>query len=344
MSDRIDSAALPAILQPIVQDDYEVYQTFFQSASGTAVYANSWTYITQACRGLGLGWKYLDGDRLFSVGRHNGHYVVVNPLGVVDDRLETVLATLHELSGKPVFVKKASAAHTAALERIGCIPARPGGYLWDDAAYADDDTYPELIVDLEVSLGYSQRPREWYRLYRAVRNGAGVEDGASTRAGYRQFRRSVRRGAAAAIACEVVAYRPSMLAAVQQLVEEYFGGERPEAPRVYDNLLTSLRRGIREGTEFCFAVQGGDGVDGVIFAERLDACSAAVYARLIRRTCAGLPEYAMAQALARLRQEGIRRVNLGGSETSGLHVFKKKLAPIEERALPLLVYGYRGGC
>lgn len=341
-----DSPALPAILQPIVWDDYEVYQTFFRAAPGTAVYANSWTYITQACRGLGLGWKYLDGDRLFSVGLHRGHYVVVNPLGVVDDRLEAVLSTVHAFSGKPVFIKKASPAHAAALEGMGCIPARPGSYTWDDAAYADDDTYPELIVDLEVSLGYSQKPQDWYRQYQTARNGAGVADGASTRAGYRQFRRSVRRGAAAGIAREVVAYRPGMLAGVQRLVEGYFGGERPDASGVYDNLLAGLRRGIREGTEYCFVVQtgGGSETDGVIFAERVDANSAAIYARLIRRTCPGLPEYGMAQALGRLRQEGIRRVNLGGSETSGLHVFKKKLAPIEERPLPLLVYGYRGGC
>ena len=60
-------------------------------------------YITQACRGLGLGWKYLDGDRLFSVGCHNGHYVIVNPLGVLDGRLEGLLEKLSSRSGKPVY-------------------------------------------------------------------------------------------------------------------------------------------------------------------------------------------------------------------------------------------------
>jgi hypothetical protein len=81
----------------------------------------------------------------------------------------------------------------------------------------------------------------------------------------------------------------------------------------------------------------------MIFGERLDSSSAAIYARLIRRTHSGLPEYAMAHVLSRLKQQGVRRINLGGSETFGLHAFKKKLAPIEERTLPLLVYGSRNG-
>jgi hypothetical protein len=345
MHDRIDSTARPTIFQPIDWDDQQVYQAFFQAASGAAVYANSWTYITQACRGLGLGWKYLDGDRLISVGRHNGHFVVVNPLGIADNRLGTVLATLRELSSRPVFIKKASNDHAAALTELGCVRAHPEGYRWDEEAYADDDTFPELIVDLDVSLGYARRPAEWFEQYRVVRNGAGVANSASTRASYRQFRRYVLKGAAAPTPCEVMPYRPNLLQAIERWIGDYFGSERPEAPRVYDNLLASLRRGIRENSEFCFVVGVPDSAEilGVIFAERVDACSAAVYARLIRRAYPGLPEYAMAQALGRLREAGIRRVNLGGSENSGLHIFKKKLAPIEERTLPLLVFGYRGG-
>jgi hypothetical protein len=306
------------------------------------VYANSWTYITQACRGLGLGWKYRDQERLYSIGSHDGDYVVVNPLGVVDERLEAVLATLRRMSGRPVFVKKASHDCASALLKIGCVATSPGGCAWDDVAHADDDTYPELILDLDISLGYLQRPQEWYEQYRLARNGAGMADGESTKAGYRQFRRSVRRFADADRGREVVRYESGMSDAVESWVESYFGEARPEAPRVYDNLLAALRQGVRKGGDYGFVIQGAAGVEGLIFAERLDARSAGLYARLVRRSCPGLPEYAMSQALAFLRQDGIRRVNLGGSETLGLHLFKKKLAPVNERRIPLLVYGYRG--
>lgn len=328
-------------LQPITWEDYDIYQSFFRAAPGTAVYANSWTYITQACRGLGLGWKYLDGDRLFSIGRHNGHYVLVNPLGCLDERLAGLLHRLHAASGKPVFIKKASDTPAAALEKIGVRPSVPGGDIWEAGAHADDDTYPELIVSPEISLGHSEKPSDWLRRYRAAAGGIGIADEDAIRTGFRQFRRYVRRADESNVGCSVVEYRSHAAGVLKRWVEGYFGPARPAAPRAYDALLEGLRRGVGHRSGFCFVVKtaGAPGIVGMVFGERLDSGSAAIYARLIHRAHSGLPEYAMAQVLAHLQSEGIQRVNLGGSETEGLHKFKLKLAPVEQRRLPLLVYG-----
>lgn len=335
------SCTRPSILQPITRNDHQLYLRFFRSSTETAVYANSWTYITQACRGLGLGWKYYDSDRLFSVGSHRGHYVVVNPLGMLDWRMQNLLEILHGLSGKPVFIKKVSKASAAALAKMGAFPASPEGLSWDADAYGDDDTYPELIVAPDVALGYNRKPSEWLEHYRSIRRGSGEAEG-SIRAAYRQFRRSVHRISESHNPCEVLEYRPEMWEEIRLFVASYFGAARPEAPEAYDNLMAGLRRGIRPESELCFVIRttDGQGIHGIVFAERLDFSSAGIYARLIHRRHQGLPEYAMAQVLSLLRQRGIVRVNLGGSETGGLHAFKRKLAPVEERALPLLVYGH----
>lgn len=42
-------------LSPIIPDDEPLYSAFFAREAQEACYANSWMYITQACRGLGLG-------------------------------------------------------------------------------------------------------------------------------------------------------------------------------------------------------------------------------------------------------------------------------------------------
>lgn len=334
----------PDFLHSITWQDREIYQAFLRAAEGTAVYANSWTYITQACRALGLGWKYMDADRLISIGWHNGHYVLVNPLGIADGRLGDIVGDLCRESGRPVFIKKASPEHTAVLKKAGAFAAHGGSCGWDVIAYADDDTYPEQLLAIDISLGYSLRPCEWFRHYCAARTSPHTCGEHSVRASYRQFRRNIRRLSESGKRYEIREYRPQMNGTIRRWVCEYFGHDRPEAPAAYRNLIEGLHHGLHKESQFCFVVCGETegGIHGLIFAERLDDESAALYARLIGRNHPGLPEYAMAQVLTHLRRQGIRRLNLGGSETAGLHAFKKKLAPVEERQMQLLVYDQAG--
>src|SRR5690349_18536776 len=94
-------------ISPITPADYGLYRSFFARAPGRAVYANSWAYITQACRGIGegLGLKYVRRNALYAVGRHRGHFVVVNPLGDLQ-HLSRLVVELQRASCRPVFVKK----------------------------------------------------------------------------------------------------------------------------------------------------------------------------------------------------------------------------------------------
>lgn len=343
-------ADLPRQLFPITSADYGMYQSFFAQAPGTAVYANSWTYITQACRGIGegLGLRYTHGDALYSVGRHHGHFVVVNPLGNLFE-LSEVVRQLRRASARPVFIKKIHSPQAAFLGDLVPEPASyfiggqpaPGPYVWDATAYADDDTYPEQIINVDLVLRFAVKPHEWFNQYGTLSSGSGSVDANSVRHSYRQFRRCVRNASHFANEVKVVDFHSSLLSDAQRFVHDYFGDARTSAVNAYVNVLASLERQLPDGSQFCYIVKVGaaSAVTGLIFAERLGPCSAGIYMRLIRRQMPGLPEYAMAQVLDRLRQAGIDTVNLGGSETLGLHVFKQKLAPIEERHFPVFVYG-----
>ena len=98
------------VVSPIVNEDRSLYHRFFHNDEHESCYGNSWAYITQACRGLGLGLglKYHEENLLLSVGYYQGHYVVVRPMGNITERMVNVLEALRMSSGKPVFIKNFS--------------------------------------------------------------------------------------------------------------------------------------------------------------------------------------------------------------------------------------------
>ncbi|MWA16004.1 hypothetical protein [Streptomyces sp. BA2] len=114
-------------VSPIGPGDQALFRAFFHAERGSETYGNSWTYITQACRGLGCGFKYFDGGTLVSIGLYRGHYVLVRPVGdAVVPVVRNLVAWLAERSGRPVYTKHAALADAGSL-----LAAR--GFRSDDA-------------------------------------------------------------------------------------------------------------------------------------------------------------------------------------------------------------------
>ena len=173
-------------ITPITLDDYSLYQEYFQREPRMDAYADTFTYITQSCRGFGLGMKYLSDTQLFSIGCHQNHFVVVRPIGLLDDSFMGLLNQLYHLSEKPVFLKKIFDDQLDSLLKLGNFEwvmhknedgsLSYGNTIWSIDCPADDDTYPELIYTGDLLQQSSKRIDEWasYFVTRRANNLNGV--------------------------------------------------------------------------------------------------------------------------------------------------------------------------
>ena len=341
------------IITLISGNDAPLYSDFFVRDNRVACYGNSWAYIKQACRGLGSSLKYHDGDVLLSVGRHRGHYVVVRPLGNIDRGFINLLRTLHEISGKPVFIKKLFPDQVARLHALGAFSeaasystaenkAYTGPYPWDTVHFADDDTYPEVILDLGITLKYRMKPQQWLNeLQLALVHPLEKPQLKTIKTSYRRFRRNIKQFLKLGIECRLKEYDAGSADEIRRFLLTYFGPTRKENVTAYEVMLASPRAGANGNDRFCFVARVG-GVEspvGFFFVERLDKESAGLYAGVVSRSHPGLPEYLRVCMMSRLQEAGIRFLNLGGSETESLHAFKRKQGPVEERYMRMLAYG-----
>ena len=294
---------LPALLSPITSRDIPLYREFFARDWQIACYGNSWAYITQACRGFGLGLKYYEPDLLVSIGRHRGHYVIVRPLGSIDGRFIALLATLRKTSGKPIFIKKLFPNQVARLRQLGNFHEAAtyesrtgkvfaGKYPWDPVAFADDDTYPELILDVDITKKHWLKPRDWFdEFQKARRNSDSDLPSTAVREHYRKFRHNVHQFLRLDIGCRLEAYTKGDVTAVGKLLSRYFGEERLPNVEAYNNMLISFHTMIEDELRFGFTahVDGIASPVGFFLGERLDRKSVGSYARVVSRCYPGFP-------------------------------------------------------
>ncbi|MFD4632489.1 hypothetical protein ACFVYR_30055 [Streptomyces sp. NPDC058284] len=126
--------------------DQWLYREFLRADWPLASYANSWSYVTQACRGQGCGHKYLGAATLIGIGRHGPGYVLVRPTG--EQVPSTVAALAHRLashSAAPVHLKHVRPDDAAVL--VADAGFRPmADHPWSSAVPQDDSTYPDVVV------------------------------------------------------------------------------------------------------------------------------------------------------------------------------------------------------
>jgi hypothetical protein len=332
----------------ITENDHALYRNFFSQVNHRACYGNSWTYITQACRKFGYGKKYYVEGSLISIGKHNGHYVIVRPLGMIDNRFIQLLDYLHQESGKPVFIKKLFPEQVIHLQKYARFAeasiydpvmdiAYAGIYIWDEIAFADDDTYPELILDLDITLKYMLPIHEWFKIYCKGRLlTARIEYLKRIKRKYGEFRRRLRQFSQSGIEPCWRKYNTNMAEDVRRFLLNYFSSSRAENLQAYENLLLSSST---DTFGWVVTVNGNSFPVGFFFAERIDDKSAGLYASIISRSYPGLAEYLWAEMMSHLVKEGLSFLNVGGSETRNLQIYKQQFAPVEERVMRTLVYG-----
>ena len=180
---------------------------------------------------------------------HQGHYVLVRPLGPIDERITGRLVALHAHSERPVFIKKALPEQISRLVAAGkwtttvyyeieTEAVNIGSTLWDPLAPADDDTYPEFILDIELLLAACHNNSDWRAMYQQRRSRPlSPQLFGSYCQGFRTLRRHLRKFLRTGNTIELISYSPQHMGAVITLLTSYFG--EAGAVDAYTNMVTA---------------------------------------------------------------------------------------------------------
>jgi hypothetical protein len=287
----------------------------FQPPPGTAEYASSWLYFTQACRGALAPYGTLIEQRDFvaGLGRHNGHWVIVRPRGHLSDDFLPILGQfVRATNARPfVFVKKADSsmrtqyADSARVNNVGVLGANT--YRWDRNAPHDDDTFPEVVVSLPDL--FKTLPEGGRRL--------------------RRLRSKLRRFELQKVPIELSTVRDIGRDRVMDMLGFHFESDHSNVES-YVNMLKILSAPASQDTwgHFIPTIKGEP--VGLFAYDRIDGLSAGVYAAVASKHYPGLGETMMLKLFEQMREEGVSFANLGGSETEGLRDYKRKFVAPDE--------------
>jgi hypothetical protein len=313
-------------LRPLQTPDWTELSRLVES-KGDVGYADTWTYLTQAANGYSLGlhttgyvtsrWQSYCVVGLFRrplTGELAVH--LINPLG--ERRFELVLDVCEKVRNSEkilVYVKKADTDLLAMLERV-----RGFGWsehlAWHAMAPKEDDTCPELILDISRSLELFERGRL---------NQAGDK--------YARFTKKARDFEI--VWLPVIAKRHGD---ARRVIQQFFSHKERDhidisEPSDYENMVVAPSPTPRSNgliREICYIdrdpcallIMEGIGTSNTVGLY----CNLAVYQE---KKYQYVSEFVIHHALTVSFENGFRYMNLGGSESQGLHIFKQKFTPIE---------------
>lgn len=300
--------------------------------AGTVGYADTWTYLTQATNGWAMktnrcGYFIRQGKDLcigglFRRPRDKRLAVhLVNPMG--DGRVALVRTFCQRVAGRfPVYVKRADNELYEELSESGDFHWQPE-FAWHADAPEEDDTFPEVELEVNTSLA----------LFAAGRTNPVLAQLA-------RFRNRVKGMELAWLPVSSLREEDA-----RQVVAQFFRHKEERhidisQPTDYENMICYPRPRASQRTlirEVCYI---GGTVAAFLVMERIGDtevlglyCSIALYQKF---PC--LSEFVIQRALELANAHGYRYLNLGGSESEGLHRFKMKFKPVHTEKRNWLVF------
>ena len=306
-------------------EDRDTFRQFFSRERYT--YGNTWTYLTQAMNSVGefgLGYKYFDGSVLIPIvaypdfeSPNDLNIYFIRPMGEnCLDRIVEVRDSIRE-SGitNPIYVKKIFPEQEKYLLGKGFkeIHARP----WHKTAIAEDDTFPEIIIDKGKALATNKEGQLTHKkirkLYNTIQN---------------QYQGRIKFVEADDFATQ--AWR---------ITAEFFKETVPKLnipnlslPRDYYNMIHGP---IEEGITKRIVMLGKQPVGFFITEEDYSRTYTNLYASIaLRQKATRLNDATILHLLENIRTTFL---DLGGSETQMLDDFKRKFLPSREIGLKWVV-------
>lgn len=326
---KAKSAALRIVahlgLTPPDAKDWAAASEFIE-AKATPGYADTWTYLTQAANGYALGtsatgYFVREPQAMCFVGIFrrplSGDLAVhiLNPLGSKGpDLVRTLCHKIREIERCLIYVKKADQDIVAELESDGSF-SWSDEFAWHNQAQREDDTFPELLLDVNRSLGLFEPGR----LNQA-------------RDKFARFLNRTKDKEVLWVPLVSKRYKDA-----RRVVNSFFGYKERDhieisQPCDYENMLvhSNPTQNPDSLVRLLCCIDGEP--SALIVMEQIGRSSAVgLYCNLaLYQEHKYLSEFVIHQALKAAREHGFHYMNLGGSESEGLHRFKTKFQPVEK--------------
>ncbi len=308
-------------------------------ASATPDYADSWTYVTQAANGHDLELSptgyYAKGTQAFCVAGifprpHTGELAVhlINPAGPRAAALVAKLCMeIRRVCDCAIYLKKADLELCRDLEATG-------NFTWDDSmawhpqAPQEDDTYPVLLLDVDQSLALFEAGR-----LNQVRD---------------KYARFLNRTKQREVAWHPLS--PKRYTDARAVIQRFFHFKAEDhidisKPCDYENMLTNSSESWNADS----LVRQICSIDGqaaaILVMERIGKSNAlGLYCNLaLYQDHKYLSEFVIHRALKVAKEREFRYLNIGGSESQGLHTFKQKFHPVDQETRRWLIFKGRAG-
>lgn len=332
-----DKQTLAALgFKPITHQCENLFHFFFRKYKEEFCYASAWLYLTQAARGCGgLGYYYkIDESFVFALGYHDPHFVIIHPLGEFPPSFFQLAEQLCNLSGKPVFVKKISFGKQSKLRKLArntkIEVTTTRDYPWTANEPSDDDTFPEIIIDVPQFLELVDPAISSAKTGKQIRN---------IRNRSKHFQKNELK-------IDFVSSSCCVTSEIIRMLNVHFNKDERQVAS-YLNMIEILTRNPETPEYIHFVAKYENQPIGFFVAEKLTPTSAGLYASISLREFAGqkltgLSEYLHLKLFQKLREQGIRHLNLGGAVQEDLYKYKRKFIGdgsclVGERSLPILV-------
>lgn len=300
-------------LNRLVPDDCHSFRLYADQRS--PCYANGWLYHLRAARNEygSLGFR-CHGDEFFvTFGLRKSFAACVSPMG--QNRFAQtpqLCETICKTTGLPVLLKKVDAElHTYLLRQKGF-------EICDEERFLEDEAYPEHYLDLKELF----------------------DEQCQLSCKAKQLQRRVRQFDAQSIKLFAAEHSDSepghLVKALNRLVSEDSSKHQAYIQLCRFVQTTDNQNGLFFQKVF---VDKRNQIHGLYIAERLSDRTAGLYCAVTSRVYSYATERMDVAFFQWLREVGIQKLMLGGSETAGVHRYVQKFLPIQlETSLRPLVY------
>ncbi|MFH1390852.1 MAG: phosphatidylglycerol lysyltransferase domain-containing protein [Candidatus Diapherotrites archaeon] len=179
MQKSLDSSILNIEgVSELTAEDKELFDKFYKNEDSVD-FSNSWFYTIQST--IFGAYKYYDGKTLISFTTKTPEETLFSITAYLGkNALEKAFDLAKELkktSKKQVVFKNLTSEQSEKLKKLGCEDYRKGDY-WNNFYKYDDDTFPEIIIDLQelVPLKGNDLKTLRYRVNSFYKNDYKVED------------------------------------------------------------------------------------------------------------------------------------------------------------------------